>query len=484
MATEAPVAEAPASADNVQALTGLETQTYDTNPVTGTVADILSARRKSPPKDEKEKEKAEKLDKASETLRQQLFKPRKAKEEKSVEQIAPVEEPGDEKPEEAARVREVKPATTKKVVVKDRNAELAERLADLERERLDIEKQKLELERKRLEAPASRVPDQEAMRHLSPDERYEYEVFQKMGGDLAKRFLEVAGVTARYKADWEKKNPGNHFDPEDSEHDAFFADNQIKYDKLAFRRAEAKLANEGEENPKVKELERQNAEIRAEQRLRSLEPQIREVFADNIEQLIGVLDKDVAKAARESKEKLLSEYPEEGEELVTAASALEAISFEAHRILEVGASPEPGNRAQQHILSLIRQQEALIPRQPRDQRLDPEGRDFATWDQWVSMTPNQQANHWHLGAREVTDIVTADIAQRLKTKLDVINRAVERRMKKVSVAEARPAPTTRSPAASPAAASKSSVDTTGKVSAGANDAISKIISSTLFKRSS
>lgn len=473
-------------------ITGLPVQTETPSPkITGTVADLLAHKKAdvvSEPKPE-EAEKEKKLDTVDEKLREMLFKkPVKKKEEPKPEVEQPAPEAEKTEPEPA------KPKQTKKVVVKDRAAEIRERELELERQRLELERERLELEK------ASRRPEpvkEEAdLSLLSPEERYEFEVFQAMGGDLPKQFLATVKAAARYKAQWEKDHPGERFNPDDSDHDEFFSKNQIKYDKREFKRAEIKLANEGTTDPKLEKLEKTNRELLAKDKLRDMEQIIHESWLRNADTMVEIIDPEIVKSSREGgPEKMIKDFPVESEEIIKAAQALRAFAYESHKILDGDGlfAPENGNRVHDRILEIIRQQERLIPQQPRDQRLDADGRDFATWSQWVSMSPQQQANHWHLGAEEVTDIVARDLASRVKYELDRASKLAEARASRRASAPKGPGnegvvkekpQEIRAPAASPGSASKTTVDTPAKSNTRSEDNLTKIIRSGLFKRTS
>lgn len=513
--------ETAAPAPVTEEITGLPVQEGNNQPTPlGTIADILALRRADKPekKDEprkdgdsekevQEREKNKKLEDVDSKLREMLFKakPKKSKAKTEDEPAKEVSKTDDE-PEVARELEEVTPAPApakapaKKVVLKDRAAEIRERELELEKQRLDLERQKLEMEKGRNQPTPKPEEDLSA---LSPDERYELEVFQVMAktdqakyGDLPKKFTDVARATARYKLQWEKDNPGETFNPDDSDHDAFFSKHQVRYDRKEFRRAENKLANEGApQDPKIEQIEKTQREILAKEKVRELEPVIHKTWATHAEAMVEAIDPAILKAFKEGgKDKMLAEFPEESVEVMQAGEALSVVTQESYKLLEGDGlfEPSPGNRVHQRILETIRKQEAIIPLQPKADRLDPDGRDFATWEQWANMSPQQQSNHWHLGPEEVVDIISRDIAARVKYELDRINKIAESKIKRQSAPKGGDKPATvgekpaerKSPATSPSTASKATVDTPAKSHDGSEDKFSKIIRSSLFKRSS
>lgn len=473
----------------------------------GTVAEMLTLRKKQPKEELKpeEVEKNKKLEEVDKKLQDMLFKgkpKKKAKEEpepavEDEEAISTVAAPPAPDPEPRP---EPAKAPTKKVVVKDRATALREQELELDRQRLALERERLDLEKNKSKSKEP-VVDLSA---LSSDERYELEVFQAMGkmdakyADLASRFTDVAKATTKYKQEWEKANPGESFDPDDSAHDSFFNANQVKYDKRDFKRAEHRLATEGVEDPKLKELEKSNQELKAQSKLQELGPKIFNTWLNKVDAMIEAIDPDIAvatrKAGKDAGEVLKKDFPEEGEEILRAAEALGSVAQEAYKILDGDGLfiPDTSNRVHARILDIIRKQEQIIPRQAREDRLV-DGKDFATWEQWLNMNDSERDMHWHLGAEEVIDIESSNLAGRVKYEIDRALKIAESRQKRTSGVknqEQVPAvvkektPERRSPAASPGSASKTTVDISARPHESGDDKLTKIIRMGLFKRAS
>lgn len=475
----------------------------------GTIAELLSLKKSEtakvkPPKPE-ETSKEKKLDEVDKKLQEMLFRG-KPKKKKAADEEEAIAEPGpEEEPPAPAPAPAKQPAPAKKAApVKDRAAELRERELALEKERLELEREKLELQ-KAASKPAQQPQPKVDVSALSEDERqdleYQTEVFKAMAkmdnskyGGLATKYTEAVVAESRYKQQWEKDHPGEVFDPEDGEHDAFFSKNQVRYDKKDFKKAEAAIANE--DNPKLDRLEKSNQELMAKEKLRELEPKATQVWLRHVDAMLEAIDPSMAKSARTGgKDQIVKDFPEEYVEVFKAAAMLESVSREAHKILDGGGlfAPQLNNDVHQFILNRIRNQERIIPQQPRDERIDPDGRDFATWEQWVNMSPQQQSAHWHLGPEEIVDMLSHELAVSVKSELERIDKIAEARKKRLSGAqngnghpheEVEITPPRRSPSASPGAASKTTVDTPAKVAVPADDKFAKMIRSKLFQRSS
>lgn len=489
----------PAQPVTPESITGLEEADHRPT-VHGTVAEILAARKKAKteePKEQTDEEKAKEkqLDEVDAKLKEMLFKGKPKSKRKEVEEEEP--EPKEEAVVAAppAPEPEPKPAPAKAPKkTRDRAAELREQELELEKQRIALEKERLELEKARSK-PAEPKQDSFA-EELSEEDRYNLEVFQEMGKEFADRFISTAKATAKYKAQWEKDHPGEVFDADDSDHDAFFASNVMKYDKKDFKRAEMRLASKGVEDPKIKELEQTNLELKASNKLRELEPVAMRTWAKYADAMVEAIDPEIVKVTRKAGAKageaLLQEFPEEGKDIIKAAEELAVLSQEAFKILEgdgLFAPDERSNQVHAKILNIIRRQEQIIPRQPREDRLDADGRDFATWEQWLNMSPQQQANYWHLGAEQIVDIESRYLAGRVKYEIDRAMKIAESRQKRSkppepeSVVKEKPSER-KSPSASPGGASKATVDTPAKTPDPVEDRFVKSIRSKLFPRAS
>lgn len=437
----------------------------------------------TPPEPSKE----ERIAKAEEALRKRLgFKTKAKPADSPAPQDAPqpASPPSDGDPKPPAPAKQAKRA-----IVKDPAQEYAERLERLEQQRIDIERERLALERQRgaQTPPPQQSSEPAALGLMSDDERYEYEVFGQMdkaeaGKDYQKKFIKAIESAAAYKAEWEKKNPDETFDPNDSAHDAFYAKNSVRYDKLAFRRAEVKLAHpdQPKEDPQARAELRQ---LKLQNALRDLQPRALKTAAEQIASVLKAVDPDIEKTVREGgRDELMKQYPARGPKVIESASAIQTITNEAFSLLETDGliEPDANNPVHRMILDIIIKQEPMITSQPRNEQLDAAGRPFATWEQWAAMSPAQRQQHWHLGAEEVADIFSQAQGQRLKAELDAIKQEAGPRQAAPS-APRQPAPV---PVVSPTLSSRSVIDTSGKHQAVDQNGLDKKLRGILFQRPS
>lgn len=372
--------------------------------------------------------------------------------------------------------------------MRDPNMELVK----LEQQRLEFERQKLEWERQKVQQaqPQSTPQAPPALGLLTDEERYEYEVFGQMdkmepGRDYQGRFLKSVEAAAAHKAKWEKDNEGETFDPNDSAHDAFYAKHSLKYDKGAFRRAEIQLAQP--QQPKVdaatqNELRR----LKAKAALADIQPRQLRATALAIKGMLEDVDKDMAQvAATEGSAELLKKYPAKGRKMMAAAASVNQVATEAFRILETDGLVEPdGSPAHALILNIIARQEPLISSQTIADQTLPDGRVFAKWEKWVTLSPEQRASYWHLGAEEVVDIFSQAEAAKLKAEMEIIEQEFSARNPRPAPAPAPLAPRAAPPPPSPAGGSRPVIDTTANRPPDGTPALDKKLRSILFQRAS
>lgn len=435
---------------------------------------------------------SDRISKAEEKLRDMLFqdkKPKGKQKEAAPEPdvIAPVEPAPAPAPEPAP-----KPAPAKRVPVKDPAADYAQKLERIEQQRLQLERERLDLERQKLNQNQPAPPQQPSLSALSDEEKWEYEVYGQMdkdepGKDYQKRFLRSVDNAAAYKAKWEKDNDGEQFNPDDAAHDAFYAKNTVKYDKSTFRKAEIRLA-QPEQKPVDDSTKRELKALKLQATLNNLQPRQLKATAVTIQSMLNSLDKDLAKVTSEGgRDELLKQYPAKGPRVMQAAAAVNRFATEAFTLLETDGLVEPNtdkNEFHRLIIRIIATQEPLIASQPDSESTLPDGRTFATWDQWNRMSNEERSNHWHLGAEEVVDIFSQTQSERLKDEFGAIDMEMEAKTKRNGHTPApRPAPV-EAPRPSPTLSSRSVIDTTVVKPTDSSPALDKKLRSILFQRAS
>ncbi len=115
---------------------------------------------------------------------------------------------------------------------------------------------------------------------MTEDEREEYAVIQRMETEFpkfagkAKAFADSIVNASKYQQQWEEAHPGETFDPEDSQHDAFYAKNDVNIDQNHYSRTLARMESQQTLEKGESKLAKRLAELEAKEKLRDAEPKI------------------------------------------------------------------------------------------------------------------------------------------------------------------------------------------------------------------
>lgn len=272
------------------------------------------------------------------------------------------------------------------------------------------------------ERPPSRtepVPDKEP--ELKNEDRHEYEVARYLGESnpkykgAEKIVLEHVRKAESYAERWEKENPGKVFDPDDDEHNEFYAALEKPWSDHEFRMAETEMAaervaarKERGSQAKIEELTRQTAR----QELKPIASQTFQAVAVELAKGVGqdVLDK----ISKHSFDKLMEDDPITATEIARALEPLPAI---IETIIELddpkGRIPfDPKNPLHSTWNNLVLEKE----RQYAGVR-DDSGRLFATRSEMVNLSPAERKGRFYLTADNLVAELVADATETVKERI-------------------------------------------------------------------
>lgn len=285
------------------------------------------------------------------------------------------------------------------------------------------------------EAPAPAPPD--PLEGLKPAQKRKFAVLTQMGetgGDknLAKRWLETERKMATYKSEWEAKNKGKKFDIADPEHDEFVTANDVPYDLDEFADAEhaliekraSELADDRAKaalkplEEKIKLAEDTQAE---QKRVAELIPQVKlhsaaiakvlfSQLGDEYKKVIG----EDGKPVQSELNRLNSENPvnrqvfDLAQQAELVASELKKIHFGLTKFREnpparsaFKTKEEFNAELQTYLLhtdiaEFAIEQDAEMAKNPEEERLNQDGKMFATMGEWNKLTEKQRESRWYL----------------------------------------------------------------------------------------
>lgn len=281
--------------------------------------------------------------------------------------------------------------------------------------------------------PADKTTDKtedkpDPLAFLSPKDRRRLEILTQMEKDspvdykgVSDKFTAGCKAELEYQAKWESENPDETFDPEAEAHSEFYAKHDVKFDDddyaTAITRLEtAKVRKEYEDKETARETARksearkleaipamqQESNLTADEMLKEMGGEFAKVHKEG-----GAVDNDVVK-------KLFADDPS-AEMVFKAAKYAQDVAAETYRLYN-GLAEYDQNKPtaiQQEIIDYILEQEdSILNLDPKE--LLNKGKTFATYQNWLAMTPEQQAKHWYLGAREVNALRAVDIAKHTK----------------------------------------------------------------------
>lgn len=303
--------------------------------------------------------------------------------------------------------------------------------------------------------------EEDVVAKLSEDERDEYAVAKFMSENNPQhkgaeaKYLDVVRKTSDYSKRWEAANPGKPFDPDDEEHDEFFAANRRPWRDSEFRRAEAAMVakeSQKEESAKTRQeiskIEQQNAKL-------DLEKQVDGTVSTAWANIIHTVDEGALKhlSGGGTWEDLANK------DLVTAR-ALSSVARDIQPLVEaIIQIDDPHGRIKIDMNNPTHQQWAnllLATEKKYAGHTNEAGQTLVSRAAYGQMSPTQRAGHFYLThenlLQELQDTMAETVKTRIKSEREMIAKAAESMgyTKPAAGATASPA-TTTTPSAPPAA---------------------------------
>ncbi len=360
-----------------------------------------------------EKTQNEEWKKAGETVAEKLFKKRAPKAgdkpaEKPVEAKADDGKLKDKKEDEPPP----KPAPRKRAS----EAEITERAAAAAAEAATRAVARMAPAPKPEERPAPKLPED----NLTPAERKQFTVYQELESSQPDRYK---GVTAKYLNSlteiqtyvktWAKDNPGAKFDPDDEQHNDFFARVEPDVDEDDWVDAKANLRAREISNQAVKPLNEKLQQMEQDRNKAMLEPFVQQKTLEGVHLLLNEFDPELA--AEILKPDGLKELKEK--DPITAgilnhvANHVGALAAEIVRLHDpnAGTQFDPRNPSHKEIADFILSQEDRISRLPANDRLR-DGKRFIGRLAYRQLQPDEKAGYWFLDQDDITYLLAQKFA--------------------------------------------------------------------------
>tara|TARA_Y100001963_G_scaffold42905_1_gene60136 strand:+ start:11796 stop:13316 length:1521 start_codon:yes stop_codon:yes gene_type:complete len=276
------------------------------------------------------------------------------------------------------------------------------------------------------------VPETSESSDLDDDDRVTYDIFKQMEKSnpdkykgAKERFVDFVEASKAYQRQWLSENPGEEFDPDSSEHSDFYSENEPKYSKADFKKAEKRVEMadvisevESKYQERIDELEHKIS------RKSEAEPKARESANEAVKELVKAVSPDMEKVidekGLEEAEKL---DPLTYDKISQAADTLSAMVYELEQNQGEAGLFSPNSRNQTHkvVSDFVKGREAYVKSLPLANQAW-NGRAFATNAEFRRMSKAERGRHWTIDAglakaeliKEVSSSVNSEIEQSRK----------------------------------------------------------------------
>lgn len=280
--------------------------------------------------------------------------------------------------------------------------------------------------------PAVATQSDEEIANTLPEEyRSDVAVYSEMKrmypdkhGKIFTRLKEAAVKETKYIEDWEAQHPDEKYDPDDAAHNAFYKktfpeiperDFEAAKDSLKEARVEARI--EARFDAKYKS---QLETIQKEKAAEKIAPLMSQRIGDVIESALGAIDEQLVAIARDpAKLNTLHETNPVAADVIGAVhNAFSPLMVANIGIHQGAVEIDPKNGAHVQLFQLAQEIEKKTASAPLEQRMDAEGRVFATRAQYNQMSPEEQAGHWFVDQDVLAYVISKKAATAAKQWYD------------------------------------------------------------------
>lgn len=273
---------------------------------------------------------------------------------------------------------------------------------------------------KKLEKQAPKEEKTPDTSGLSKKDADKLRVFEEMAkeksdeyGNLPAQFKAFVAKEAKYRAAWEKKNPGETFDPNSDDHSDFYEQNEPVFEQDDYVDARAELKSAELFDRKQKALEEKMSK---REREAQFEKVAKEAVADVGDALATSL-----KGEKTDLKTLAAEDPVQAKYIKEAQGDLENLVSELFKVFtpDKNSKPFDGENKVHGVLynQLQSYEDGLLQMEPQDTMMG--NKRFTTIERFAKMSPEQQARHWSvfLEPKLVKDYLIQDFSKMVKDKI-------------------------------------------------------------------
>ena len=251
---------------------------------------------------------------------------------------------------------------------------------------------------------------------------------------VADRFVSSTVALDTYAKKWEEANPGETFDEEAPEHEAFFKSNDVDWDDDDFHDAAVDMrvskALESKPDKTAEELETLKKKVELQESAAVIGTQ-QTTAAIQFWGKLGDDFKDVVSPDGQVNQAKLAEMqkadPESYATRIRAAQALNTETAEIYKIYNGLVTFQPNtNVVHRAIRDFGAEMETIIQEQPAEDQLDSNGRPFVSSDNYHKLSPAERDKHWTLTADDLITMRAARLARLVNQQVEAAEEAHRR----------------------------------------------------------
>lgn len=257
------------------------------------------------------------------------------------------------------------------------------------------------------------------------------------GRNLKRELAEASRKEASYRKTWEKKNPGETFDPDAADHAEFYATIQPAIKPSDLRRADRELirqrATEDAERRIEEKIGPDIQALRSQRAIQQIAPVVEQAQISITHSIAEGMGSDYANAMRESPEKfrsLIEQDPEIQEAAIQIGGIADAAIEQAAAFHAGVERPNMSNPSHARFFGFI---DGLEEAAANGDIEPPEikGRQFVTREAYLAMSPRQQARSWTIAHFEdFPKLLGAYAKTKIRTRIEENERRIEAIMKR------------------------------------------------------
>jgi hypothetical protein len=229
----------------------------------------------------------------------------------------------------------------------------------------------------------------------------------------------------KYAEQWETDHPGQEFDAEAEEHNAWFDANEPKYEQNEFDRAKWRLEDDADREKERKEFNDRLSVFERKEKLREAEPEIFKAQTQPAQLLWNSMGPEfkelVGRDGQINMEKMVELKKADPLTFPTrmqAANALNAEVSELYKVMNGLSDFDDKNPIHINISNFAADQEAKLAAKPIEDRVNAEGKDFLPAEQYYKLSAKKREEFWTFSVRDVAALRASNLAETTKNLLD------------------------------------------------------------------